>query len=103
MEDGFYHRGLEQFGLRVEMPIEEDRARIQHIQSQLARGIMTDQFRSFFATLIQKHSGMVDAVVLACTELPLAIQQKDSVIPILNPTELQCKEAFEFATGARGR
>ena len=100
MEDGFYHRWLEQFGLQVETPIEEDRVKIQHIQSQLARGIMTDQFRTFFVTLIQKHSTMVDAVVLACTELPLAIKQKDSVLPILNPTELQCREAFEFATGA---
>jgi aspartate racemase len=100
MEDGFYHRGLEQFGLQVETPAEEDRVKIQHIQSQLARGIMMEEFRSFLATLIQKHSGLIDAVVLACTELPLAIHQKDSAIPILNPTELQCREAFEVATGA---
>lgn len=100
MEDGFYHRGLEEFGLRVETPLEEDRASIQHIQSQLARGVMTDAFRSFFATLIERHSGSVDAVVLACTELPLAVRQKDFVIPILDPTELQCREAFEFATGS---
>ncbi len=100
MEDGFYHRGLEQFGLQVETPIEEDRVTIQRIQSQIAKGIMTEDFRSFFAKLIGKYSEKVDAAVLACTELPLAIQQKDSPIPILNPTELQCREAFAFATGA---
>ncbi len=99
MEDGFYHRGLEQFGLQVETPVEEDRVQIQHIQSQLARGVMTEDFRSFLTALIEWHSGSVDAVVLACTELLLALRQKDSVIPILNPTELQCREAFEFATG----
>jgi aspartate racemase len=100
MEDGFYHRGLEQFGLQVETPVEEDRVNIQQIQSQLAKGIVSEDFRSFFARLIGKYSGNVDAVVLACTELPLAIQQKDCAIPILNPTELQCREAFAFATGA---
>jgi aspartate racemase len=98
MEDGFYHRGLEQFGLRVETPLDEDRVRIQQIQSQLARGIMIEEFRGVLATLIEKYAGTVDAVVLACTELPLAIRQKDCGIPILNPTELQCREAFDFAT-----
>ncbi|MBI4238253.1 MAG: aspartate/glutamate racemase family protein [Deltaproteobacteria bacterium] len=99
MEDGYYQRGLEKFGLRVETPYEEDRVRIQQIQSQLARGIMAKEFRSFLAALIEKHAGLVDAVVLACTELPLAVHQKDCRIPILNPTEQQCREAFEFATG----
>jgi len=99
MEDGYYHRGLEQFGLQVETPVDEDRVKIQQIQSQLARGIMKEEFRSFLAALIEKHAGLVDAVVLACTELPLAVSQKDCGIPVLNPTELQCREAFEFATG----
>jgi aspartate racemase len=103
MEDGFFHKGLEQFGLSVETPLEEDRIRIQHIQSQLARGIMTEEFRFFFATLIEKYSGSIDAVVLACTELPLAIRQQDCVVPILNPINLQCKLAFQFATGRRAK
>ena len=67
MEDGFYHRGLEQFGLQVETPDAEDRLRIQQIQSQLARGIMTEEYWRFLAALIEKHAGSVDAVVLACT------------------------------------
>jgi len=100
MEDGFYHRGLEQFGLQVETPVEADRVRIQQIQSQLARGIMMGEFRGILAALIGKYAGRVDAIVLACTELPLAIRQEDCGIPVLNPTELQCREAFEFATGA---
>ena len=100
MEDGFYHRGLEQFGLHVEIPVEEDRVAIQQIQTQLAKGIMTDDFRLFFVKLIEKYAGQVDAAVLACTELPLAISQRDCALPILNPTELQCREAFAFASGA---
>ncbi len=100
MEDGFYHRGLEQFGLRVETPADEDRVGIQRIQSQLARGVMMQEFRSVLAALVEKYAGVVDGVVLACTELPLAIEQKDCGIPILTPPELQCREAFEFATGA---
>ena len=99
MEDGFYHRGLERFGLRVETPDEEDRDRIQQIQSRLARGVMAEEFRRDLAALVEKRADSVDAVVLACTELPLAIRREDCRIPVLNPTELQCREAFEFATG----
>lgn len=98
MEDGFYHRGLERFGLRVETPDEEDRGRTQQIQSQLARGVMAEEFRRNLAALVEKHADSVDAVVLACTELPLAMRPEDCRIPVLNPTELQCREAFEFAT-----
>jgi len=60
---------------------------------------MADEYRSFLAALIGKYSESVDAVVLACTELPLAICQEDCRIPVLNPTELQCRAAFEFAAG----
>ena len=100
MEDGFFHRGLEQFGLQVETPDGEDRARIQQIQSQLALGIVTEEFRRDLAMLVEKHAGSVDAVVLACTELPLALSQGDCDIPIINPTQAQCREAFQFAVGA---
>jgi len=99
MEDGFYHRGLEQFGLQVETPCIDDRIQIQRIQSELARGVMTEEFRDFLARVVENHSGSVDAVVLACTELPLALHQEDCAIPVLNPTELQCREAFEYASG----
>jgi aspartate racemase len=96
MEDGFYHRGLETFGLQVSTPDYEDRIEIQRIQSQLAKGLMEEEFREYFAGLIERHAD-VDAVVLACTELPLAIDPKDFDTEIINPTELQCREAFEFA------
>ena len=99
MEDGYYHRGLERFGLAVETPDEDDRARIQHIQSQLARGLMRDEFRAGLAAIVDKHTASVDGVVLACTELPLALGQKDCRVPIINPTEVQCREAFAFAAG----
>ncbi len=96
MEDGFYQRGLERHGLAVSVPDAADRAALQVIQSQLAQGVMQPAFREFFAALIVKYAG-VDAVVLACTEIPLVVEQKDYAMAILNPTELQCRAAFEFA------
>lgn len=59
---------------------------------------MKPEFREYFRELIGRHTG-VDAVVLACTELPLAIDRENFATEIINPTELQCREAFEFAIG----
>lgn len=101
MEDGFYHQGLEDYGLTIVTPDESERINIQRIQSQLAKGIMKDEFRDFFIELVEQYSAEVDAVVLACTELPLAFGQQDSDLPILNPTELQCREAIEFSIKGR--
>jgi aspartate racemase len=97
MEDGFYQLRLEeQFNLIVETPNLQERIEIQAIQAQLARGILKQEFRSYFINLIRKYSA-VDAVVLACTELPLAIHQSDVGVNVLNSIEYHCKEAFEFA------
>jgi aspartate racemase len=96
MEDGFYHRGLEAFGLRVSTPREQDRVGIQEVQTQLARGVMRPEFRQYFLDLVERYSD-VDAVVLGCTELPLAMAQGDYALPLINPTQLQCIAAFEYA------
>lgn len=97
MEDGFYQQGLADYGMTVVTPDESERITIQQIQSQLAKGIMKDESRDFFIELVERYAAKVDAVVLACTELPLAFTQQDSKLCILNPTELQCKEAIEFS------
>ncbi|MBD3884585.1 amino acid racemase [Phormidium tenue FACHB-886] len=97
MEDGFYQQRLvERFNLEIEVPDLRERITIQSIQFQLAKGVLEPEFQSYFVNLIQSYSA-VDAVVLACTEIPLAIGQGDVDITLLNPTEEQCKEAFEFA------
>jgi aspartate racemase len=96
MEDGFYHRGLEAYGMDVSTPVQADRIGIQEIQSQLARGVMRPDFRDYFKSLVGRYPD-VDAVILGCTELPLAMAQPDYALPLINPTELQCRAAFEYA------
>jgi len=97
MEDGFYQNTLNKFGLTAEIPDPDDRIKNQEIQSELARGVLHENFSDFFRQIIAKFDHL-DAVVLACTEIPLVVNQKDFDTMILNPTDLQCREAFEFAT-----
>ncbi len=97
MEDGYYARELEQFGLTVSIPEAAERDEIQIIQSELARGRMELSYREYFDALLRRYASL-DAAVLACTELPLAIEPSTAPMAILNPTRIQCEAAFRFAT-----
>ncbi|PID75120.1 MAG: aspartate racemase [Deltaproteobacteria bacterium] len=97
MEDGFYAKCLKRFGCDVIVPALSERDRIQEIQSQLASGFMEEIYRDYFRNLLAHYSDTeVDAVILGCTELPLAIGSADASKPLLNPIELQCAEALDF-------
>jgi aspartate racemase len=100
MEDGFYQKRLEErFDLAIKTPNLQERTEIQSIQDQLSRGILKREFESYFTNLIRKYPD-VDAVILACTELPLAVHSGNTDAAILNSIRCQCEEAFEFSTGS---
>ena len=96
MEDDFFVKHLERENLEVIVPSLKERDEIQIFQSKLSKGIIEDSAKKYFMALLEKYNN-VDAVVLGCTELPLVIKQKDIKQYILNPLELQCQKAFEYA------
>lgn len=97
MEDGYYESKLEDnFGLDVEIPSLEDRNRIQESQTDIALGGDAAKHFDVFRDILSKYTGY-DAVVPACTELPLVVLPETTSMPILNPTFLQCKAAVDFA------
>ena len=95
MEDGFYADRLSEFNCSAEIPNLNARNKIQEIQSQLASGHMDEQFKNYFRELLSNYNN-IDAVILGCTELPLVIHQSDTSLPLLNPIEIQCKEAMDY-------
>lgn len=98
MEDGYYDRPLREAGIAVDIPAEADRARIGAIQTRLADGVVDPQFSAYFAELIARHAAAgCQAVILGCTELPLAIMQENSALPLIDPLVLQCRACVDFA------
>lgn len=96
MEDNFFKNHLKNKNLEVIVPTLQERDEIQIFQSRLSKGIIEDSAKEYFINLLDKYDE-IDAVILGCTELPLAIEQKDIKQHILNPLELQCQEAFKYA------
>lgn len=95
MENGFFARYFEQRDITVRTPTEEDRKIIQAIQSELAKGVMKPEYTETFRHMLDNYSD-VDAIILACTELPLAINTQNAPKPLINPIHCQCKAAADF-------
>lgn len=102
MEDGFFARTLRQaqgeweHGLEVVIPNQEERNEMQRIHGELMQNNVTQEARNYFGSLIAKYNDC-DAVVLGCTEYPLVVNQSNSVLPIIDPVQLQTSAAVEFA------
>lgn len=96
MEDGFFAKYFEDKGIGVIIPNAHDRTLIQEIQSELAIGNKRDGDEEKFVVLLKRYPE-ADAIVLACTELPLLINDSNSPKPIINPIQCQCMAAADFA------
>lgn len=96
MEDGFFAKKLEDAGIEVVIPDQEERQALKHIHGQLMQNNVTKEARDYFSALILKYKDL-DAVVLGCTEYPLAVNETNSALPIIDPVILQTSAAVDFA------
>lgn len=96
MEDGFFARTLEQRGIKVTIPDEITRIKMQTIHSKLMNNNPSQYARDYFAEVICSYDHL-DAVVLGCTEFPMVVDTTNSVLPIINPITLQAEAAVDFA------
>lgn len=102
MEEDFYKKRLEKFGLKVVIPNEDERVIINSvIFDQLCKGIFTDASRNEFVKIINRlvREEHAQGVILGCTEIPLLINQKDVAIPVFNSMEIHAEAAVKRAIG----
>jgi len=96
MEDGFFTKKLEQCGIEVVVPNQDERNEMQRIHEELMQNSVNEDSKNYFRDLIIKHKKL-DAVVLGCTEYPLVINQNNSALPIIDPVYLQASCAVDYA------
>lgn len=100
MEGPVYPSRLAQGGIAHEIPAPKDRARIDAmIFDELVAGHFTAESRDYFVRVIAELAERCcDAVVLACTEIPLLVTPGDSPLPVLDSTRLLARAALREAT-----
>jgi aspartate racemase len=94
-----YPDRLRKFGMTVQIPDETDRERINTIIfRELVNGVLTEESRLYFNTVIGKMKGRgCDGVVLGCTEIPLLVDPSDCPLPTLDSTRLLARAALREA------
>jgi aspartate racemase len=94
-----YLEKLKAAGLEYRMPGPQQRERIdQIIMDELVMGQFLPRSRAYFAEVIRglKDEGC-DAVALACTEIPLIVDEESSPLPPLDSTRLLARAALRKA------
>jgi aspartate racemase len=104
MEGRVYSQILSQRGIETVVPMREHRDRINTlILEELVKGILKDSTRRYFQKLVADltESGC-DAVVMACTEIPLILKPDDVETPLLDSTRLLAVAALKEALRPEG-
>lgn len=102
MESGFFQHYFEAEGIKSTIPDAKERQELDRIVwEELAHGNVLDESRIFARDVIAKLAGQgAEAVVLACTELEMLIQQEDSSKPIHDTMGIHADAILEYAIGA---
>jgi aspartate racemase len=101
MEMDFYKKRLNQNGIAVLIPEQEERNFIhQTIDTELLKGKFLRESKERFLEIIRKlRSQGAEGIVLGCTEIPLLIKQEDLDFPLFNTTVIHSLAAVDFALG----
>ncbi|HEY6084059.1 MAG TPA: amino acid racemase [Nitrospira sp.] len=91
-----YSDKLTQRNIELYLPDEKERAQIQHIiRNELIDGRCTEPSRSYLLNVISRLAKKgAEAVILACTELPLLLTQDLTDLPLLDSTRLLARAAL---------
>lgn len=99
MEQAFYRNRLEDAGIEVITPDEDQRAEVHRvIYEELCRGEIIPESRTSYLDIVASLSGRgAQAVILGCTEIGLLIRQADTEVPLYDTTEIHAAQAVELA------
>jgi aspartate racemase len=99
MEQAFYRGRLEQQGIEVLVPPEEDREIVHRvIYDELCRGEIRDESRAEFLRIIdQLAASGAQGVIEGCTEIVMLVQQAHTDVPLFDTTSIHAEEAVAEA------
>ncbi len=99
MRAEFYQRGFQRIGRKIITPTADEQAEVNRIiYDELVADRLSERARrrllEIAETMIQRGA---EGVVLACTELPLAIAQSDLPVPVFDTSALHATYALDYA------
>lgn len=96
----FYPNGFKPYDLEVYTPSEADRKWThEKIFEELTNGVHKPETKHGLVDVVERMVAEhdIDAIALACTELPLVLEEEDLPVPLLDTTSLHARYAFDHA------
>ena len=102
MEGSVYSGPLGQSHIDIIAPAQDERARIQHIiRHELVTGVRAVKSAIFVQKVVAGLAfNGAEAVILACTELPLLMAGSQTAVPLLDSTRLLAQAALRYRVRA---
>lgn len=99
MKANYYRDVLLKKNIELIVPNEEDIEILNNlIYNQLVRGIFSEENKNILKNIAEKMLRKnVHCIILACTELPLLLEESEIGIPLLNTTKIHAAAAIKFA------
>jgi len=95
-----YETALAKEGIEVFSTTDSEQHEVGRVISHAIAGTQGEEDKTLLKKIIHRYSEQgAQAVVIGCTELPLAISQENTDTPLLNSTKLLAEEALRFAYG----
>ncbi len=99
---GLYHRALAERGLRAMSPPEDEQALVSRAITAVKAGKLGRSTTELvLGPALELARRGAQAVVAACTELPLALRAEDVPVPLIDPTRVLAEAAVAVALGQR--
>ena len=95
MESDLYPSKLKNKGIDVIVPSEEDREVINEIIFSITADGVSESLKDRAKKIAERYSGLADAIILGCTELPLVL--KDSGFEVIDTVEVHARDIFSRA------
>ncbi|MBN1570090.1 MAG: amino acid racemase [Acidobacteria bacterium] len=95
---GVYARSLSNLGIDLVLPNDDDQNRIEAAINQVKAGAHNRSTRDTFQSIgSQLMKAGAEAIILGCTEIPLAFNGNDVSYPTLNSTKILAEAAVDWA------
>lgn len=99
MEQDFYRKKLEEYGLEVLIPgKQETRDYIQYtLKEELGIGVINPDTKTKYISIVKElvDSG-AECIILGCTEIPLLISQDDFKTPVFDTTKIHSRAIVDY-------
>jgi aspartate racemase len=98
-----FHNDFEKNGIELIVPVQTDQDKLTQIILNILAGKKLDEDKEEMKQIIEKmKQNGAEAVVLACTDLPILLKQDDVDIPVFDTVEILAEATVQYAIGKIG-